>query len=155
MAAVALAGGHAGLSRKHTSDCHDPAGACPLQVGLTAAAVHDGAGWALEAGALVLADGGVCCIDEFDGIPEKDRWVCKGSRRAQKAGRGPTSSAGWSCGLAAAATQGGARWFWLLICDASLATCRAAIHEAMEQQSTHVAKAGMMVRNQRNVKAAC
>nr|CAH8850816.1 unnamed protein product [Trichobilharzia regenti] len=63
--------------------------------GLTATAVRDSTGWTLDAGALVLADGGLCAIDEFTAL--------HGAHRA-------------------------------------------AVHEAMEQQTISLAKAGLMAR---------
>ena len=48
-------------------------GSGTTSAGLTCTAVKDGADWQLEAGALVMADRGICCIDEFTALKPHDR----------------------------------------------------------------------------------
>ena len=48
-------------------------GAACTAAGLAAAAVRDGGGWALEAGALVRAHGGVAAVDDLGALPAAQR----------------------------------------------------------------------------------
>lgn len=116
--------------------------------------MQDSGGWTLEAGALVLADGGVCLIDEFDGIPEKDRQATTGSGMCscmllEFVSGLHTARQLVEMGLMTAAVKTSMdlspKFCNSLPSCGIPPPCRASIHEAMEQQTTSVAKAGMMV----------
>ncbi|MCQ2069766.1 MAG: minichromosome maintenance protein MCM [archaeon] len=76
--------------------------------GLTAAAVKDDfeGGWTLEAGALVLADKGLACIDELDKMTDQDRsslHEAMESQRISVAKAGITAALQCRCSMLAAA----------------------------------------------------
>jgi len=83
-------------------------------VGLTCAAKQDANGdWTLEGGALVLADGGLCCIDEFDKMEKEDRAAIHGAMEQQKIDvnkAGINATLLTRCSLLAAANPKAGRW---------------------------------------------
>jgi replicative DNA helicase Mcm len=82
--------------------------------GLTCAAKQDGQGdWMLEGGALVLADSGMCCIDEFDKMSKDDRAAIHKAMEQQKLDvhkAGLNATLMTRCSILAAANPKAGRW---------------------------------------------
>jgi replicative DNA helicase Mcm len=82
--------------------------------GLTCAAKQDGTGnWSLEGGALVIADGGLCCIDEFEKMDKDDRAAIHGAMEQQKIDvnkAGINATLLTRCSILAAANPKAGRW---------------------------------------------